>query len=73
MIKSLLILTAAAASLGASTQTPQTPPKAVHFEISAGPLHWTREDGAVDFSITPEIGALLSIKIGDRTPITITL
>lgn len=77
MIKTIIIATAAAASLGASTQTaihqPAPPSAKLQYEIIAGPLHWTRKDGPTEFSIEPNFETIFSIKIGERKAVKIHL
>jgi hypothetical protein len=85
MIKTLIISIAAAASLGASSQTgvqtgaqPALQNAAVlatslQYEIIAGPLHWVRKDGPIEFSIEPNFETLFSIKLGERKAVKIHL
>jgi hypothetical protein len=81
MIKTLIISIAAAASLGASTQTSAQPAlqhaaasvTSLQYEIIAGPLHWVRKDGPTEFSIEPNFETLFSIRLGERKAVKIHL
>ncbi len=68
MIKTALILTTAAASLGATTVNPPVsnsviPAKPAHFEISAGPLELIRENGETRWAFDPSSDAAFRVTL----------
>ncbi len=75
MIKTAAIIAASAASLGASTTTPQNPTKAApaHFEITAGPLHIVRKDGDTHFNMDAASDSLLRIELASGKTLNIQL
>lgn len=75
MIKTLLIVLAASASLGASTPLPSNSSSGsaapAHIEITAGPLSLIRDDGQTQFKYEPAFDSILRIKIGERKSLNI--
>lgn len=76
MIKTTAIIIASAASLGASTTAPIAPAPIsapAYFELTAGPLHITREDGETHVTFDPASDSLLRVELASGKTLNIQL